>query len=158
MSTDVFNFDSPPLCGLLILSYDTDTQLPGVEFVRGFISFLFFFSLERILFSELTNEKLMFSARARNTKSRFPAKLHQCTFILTCLNSGIWLHQHVHVIVLNKIPAFMICSLGTGVKLALKEFYSDVRQSWNWVTNDKNLNAGITLLFSRTCCGTRNFS
>ncbi|RLV98290.1 hypothetical protein DV515_00010927 [Chloebia gouldiae] len=42
----------------------------------------------RILFSELTNEKLMFSARARNTKSRFPAKPHQCTFILTCLNSA----------------------------------------------------------------------
>lgn len=87
MSTDVFNFDSPPLYGLLILSYDTNTQLPKVEFVKGFISFLF--SLERILFSELTNEKLMFSARAKNTKSRFPAKLHQCTFILTCLNAAI---------------------------------------------------------------------
>lgn len=88
MSTDVLNFDSPPLYGLLILSYDTNMQLPKVEFVKGFISFLFF-SLERILFSELTNEKLMFSARARNTKSGFPAKLHQCTFILTCLNSAI---------------------------------------------------------------------
>lgn len=69
MSTDVFNFDSPPLYGLLILSYDTDTQLPEVEFVKGFLLFLFFFSLERILFSEFTNEKLTFSARAKSTKA-----------------------------------------------------------------------------------------
>lgn len=78
----------------------------------------------------------MFSARAKSTESRFPAKPHQCTFILTCLNSAIPVgHPTALACVCNSVKLntgfhnMDKCTLGTRLKLALKEFYCDVRQS-----------------------------